>query len=435
VDVFGQSDQQLVENSRAGDVRSFEHLVEKYFGTVYAVAYARVGHRETAEDLTQEVFLRAYLFLNGLKTSKHFVPWLIRITHNLANDWFRKKQRKSELLPLVNIEEGAEFILDREKKDAREMMQDNEQDRAVQEAIFKLPVEQREVVLLRFSENLKQSEIAKRLNIHPVTVHRHLKRALAAMKDSLEPILGDTLPSLRPPAKASVKAVTVIGATAVMSTSAKADLVETAGGAAWLSTVPTASTGILGLLKAITASIATGGTIMGMGKTIAITATAVAVIVGGFYQLQKKDDQQVKPEIVAIKPDEIRFLGWVETEERLLGFLGETIGVSEMTDDEKARGWREMIKFKILDLRPETSDEIRKAFESISSEEDLDDLRGSVRTLANTHVPVFPGHANSSFKQTNPHFGGLSISAKQATTREDGSLVLEDLSFRAKPIK
>jgi len=295
VDTFehGQSDEQLVEAARSGDAKAFERLVERNFGTVYAIALARVRHRETAEDIAQEVFLRAHLFLDKLQTNKRFAAWLAQIAHNLATDWHRHRQSKSRLLPMLPIEDIVEEVPDRKTKDAREMIYDEDRDKAVQDAIFELPLEQRKIILLHFMENMQQNEIADRLNVHPATVSRHLKKALAAMKESLAPVLRDSMSVLRPTRKATVRAVAVASASAALSSTARADVVEAAGGAAWLSTVSTstASTGIVGLLKSITASIATGGSIMGIGKTIAITAVAAAVIGGGYYYAQEQNDE------------------------------------------------------------------------------------------------------------------------------------------------
>lgn len=58
---------ELLSAALEGNVRAFELLVERYFGTVYAIAYVRLKHRETAEDLTQEVFLRMFLYLEQIK--------------------------------------------------------------------------------------------------------------------------------------------------------------------------------------------------------------------------------------------------------------------------------------------------------------------------------------------------------------------------------
>jgi RNA polymerase sigma-70 factor (ECF subfamily) len=74
----------------AGNAEAFNALVERYFGTIYAIAYAHLGNREAAEDLTQEVFLRAYLHLASLDCASRFSAWLCRIARNLAADWLRR---------------------------------------------------------------------------------------------------------------------------------------------------------------------------------------------------------------------------------------------------------------------------------------------------------------------------------------------------------
>ena len=84
------ADADLVAAAQAGSRPAFERLVERYFGMVYAIGYARLRQRETAEDLAQEVFLRVMLSLEQLKEPRWFAPWLGRIARNLALDWEKK---------------------------------------------------------------------------------------------------------------------------------------------------------------------------------------------------------------------------------------------------------------------------------------------------------------------------------------------------------
>lgn len=287
-------DMELVRAARAGSALAFERLVEHYFGTVYAIAYARMKHCDTAEDLAQEVFLRAYLYLDSLSDPRRFSAWLCRITHNLAHDWCVRGQKASRLLPMVPLDDLHIDVSDSTAKGAREMMEAREQNDALREAIFRLPPDQREIVMLHFFEDLSMEQIAERFEVHPATISRHLKKALTSMKRSLKPILRDAAPMFRAPRRATVRTIAVIGAAWALSANTKTGIASAAGGKAWAASVSLgvkASTGatssILGLLKTIPATLAAGGKIMGVGKAVGITLAAIAVAVGGTYVYQQ----------------------------------------------------------------------------------------------------------------------------------------------------
>ncbi len=289
------NDEELVRAVLAGNVRAFDQLVERYFGMVYAIAYAWLGHRETAEDLAQEVFLRVYLYLGNLKQPSRFSSWLSQITRNLAIDWQRRGQRASRLIPMVPLDDRTAEVPYAMAKGARERMEEKERDSAVRTEILKLPPELREMVLLHFTEELSIKEIAKRVGIHQSTVKYRIKKALATMRRSLEPILHESAPALRASKKATIRTIAIIGTAAAMSAKTKAALAAAAGGVTKLSSASLAKSGgiatisaILSLLKAIPANIATGGIIMGMGKKVAITVVAIAVLGGGVHYYNTK---------------------------------------------------------------------------------------------------------------------------------------------------
>jgi RNA polymerase sigma-70 factor, ECF subfamily len=76
-------DAQLVARSLEAR-EAFDELVKRHYAMVYSVAYSRVGQRETAEEIAQETFLRAYFSLEKLKEPAAFAGWLVSITRNLA---------------------------------------------------------------------------------------------------------------------------------------------------------------------------------------------------------------------------------------------------------------------------------------------------------------------------------------------------------------
>ncbi|MCK4752619.1 MAG: RNA polymerase sigma factor [Planctomycetes bacterium] len=284
-------DAKLVSLARGGDVRAFEHLVECHLPMVHAIAYARMGNAKTAEDLTQEAFLRAHLYLDSLNDAARFAAWLARITRNLAVSWQRSGQADSHLVSKVPLDE----LANKKVKGAGQIMEAGEQASAVHGAIFNLPTEQREMVMLHYFEGFNKNEIAERLEVHPATVGRQLKKALAVMKHSLEPILRDAAPVFRASSRLRVRTIALIGAVSILSVQTKTALAVAAGGKAWAASVSLAGSktisaggGLLGLAKTVSPTLVTGVKIMGIGKGVVIVCTAGALTVGGAFYVNKK---------------------------------------------------------------------------------------------------------------------------------------------------
>ncbi|MBN1477067.1 RNA polymerase sigma factor, partial [Candidatus Sumerlaeota bacterium] len=91
------TDSTLLQSALKGDIQALGALIERHFGKAYAVALARLGDPEVAEDLAQEVFLRAQLHLQQLGPRGNFPGWVVRIARNLSIDWLRRGQRASRL--------------------------------------------------------------------------------------------------------------------------------------------------------------------------------------------------------------------------------------------------------------------------------------------------------------------------------------------------
>ena len=95
---------QWVEQARNGDRVAFHQLVDKFQPGIYRMIYYRTGSQEDAEDLTQDVFMKAYKNLKGLKTTAVFRSWLYRIAVNRVRDFYRKKQFMS-LFQFTSVDE------------------------------------------------------------------------------------------------------------------------------------------------------------------------------------------------------------------------------------------------------------------------------------------------------------------------------------------
>ena len=81
---MANSDAELIRRTLDGDASAFGFLVDKYKGAVHALAYRKIGNFHTAEDITQDTFLKAYQKLHTLKDWRHFPGWLYRIASRLC---------------------------------------------------------------------------------------------------------------------------------------------------------------------------------------------------------------------------------------------------------------------------------------------------------------------------------------------------------------
>jgi len=292
------TDKELIGRTLSGEEKAFESLAERHSRLVFQIAYARFGNRETAEDLCQEVFLRVYLHLDSFNVSHRFTSWLGQIARNLANDWLRSGKKMSQLVPMITMDDKVMEIEDEGTVTPRETMALNQESDAVRKAIFQLPVEQREMILLHYSEGLTKRDVARELGVHPSTVGRQIKKALEKLEGNLEPILVESTAPLRTSSATVSGTVALIAAAATLSAPAKAALAATAGA---IKAAPAAEATGFGLLrvarellriaKPAIKIIGTGGTIVSTGKVITAISVAGVLGVGGivYHQQLSKD--------------------------------------------------------------------------------------------------------------------------------------------------
>ena len=169
----------LVEEAIGGDADAFGRLYDMYVDRVYRHVYYRVGSTQDAEDLTQQVFLRAWQAIGKYKkTSSPFLAWLMRISHNLVIDFYRSKKDKAYL-----DSEIAANDLDSSPERAAEAEFDQQQLRRV---ILQLPGAQQKVILMSFIEGFTYDEIASSLGKSEGAIRVILHRALKKMRHMLE---------------------------------------------------------------------------------------------------------------------------------------------------------------------------------------------------------------------------------------------------------
>ena len=174
-------DEVVVEDFRRSDEVSFERLVEKYSGDVELLANRLLGWPGDVEDITQEVFLAAFVGFKKFRHDCDVKTWLFTITINKCRT-FRYKQflHRRKIIKKHDMELHPAS----EKK-----MLDDETFEKVRNAVKALPAKYRETVVLRYLQELEIEEISKILGISINTLHVRLNRARERLKNELKDIV------------------------------------------------------------------------------------------------------------------------------------------------------------------------------------------------------------------------------------------------------
>lgn len=172
------TDAELVRETLTGDRDAFGKLVDRHRRTVYALCLQRGFQPAEAEDVTQEVFIKAYKALPKLQSAEQFGRWIYGITAHVAADAARARKRRSDD---VRLDQTAELADERDSYIGGEMLQDRAE---VMRALSELPEDQRVVLTLRYLEGLSPKDIAERLGEPRGTVRSRLHHALAYLQSA-----------------------------------------------------------------------------------------------------------------------------------------------------------------------------------------------------------------------------------------------------------
>jgi RNA polymerase sigma-70 factor (ECF subfamily) len=173
----------LVMKAIVGDATAFGELYDIHVDQIYRHIFYRVGNISDAEDLTQQVFIRAWQAIGRYqRKSVPFLAWLMTISRNLVIDFYRAHKEKGSLddeYEATNQEPGPEQLTET-KLEHRELIK----------TITRLPEEYRQVIIMRFIDDSSYEEIAAALKKSQgairVTLHRALKKIRAIMEEGSE---------------------------------------------------------------------------------------------------------------------------------------------------------------------------------------------------------------------------------------------------------
>ncbi len=173
-------DQQLVENSKLNhrnDNRAFDALVNRYESRIFRSALRYLGCQMDAEDVTQDVFVKAYWGLPNFRGNASFKTWIYQILRNECMNRFasRKKTQRIE-------ESVSNFVLTNQQSmnDEESALILNDQ---IQHSLQTLSVQDREIIILRFISDLSLAEIAQTLDVSLSATKMRFYRALQRFED------------------------------------------------------------------------------------------------------------------------------------------------------------------------------------------------------------------------------------------------------------
>ena len=180
------SDQELVANYLNGDNKSFEILLERHKSKVFAFIMSKVKNRDLTEDIFQDTFIKV---INSLQKGKYneegkFLPWMMRISHNLVIDYFRKNSKMKsirstddfnifDIINNGNRSQEEEMIRKRVHTDLNMLIKD-------------LPNDQMEVLKMRYFDDMSFKQISKKTGVSINTSLGRMRYALINLRKLAE---------------------------------------------------------------------------------------------------------------------------------------------------------------------------------------------------------------------------------------------------------
>ncbi|AEV69215.1 sigma-70 family RNA polymerase sigma factor [Acetivibrio clariflavus] len=183
------NEKDLVERAKSGDLEAFEQLIIGCQKKVFNIAFRMVGNYDDANELAQEVFIKAFRSIKNFKGDSSFSTWIYRITANVCLDELRKRKNRT----IVSLDQDIEL----NDGDVKRQMPDNaptpdmeaesnEVKSIVNESIQQLPDDYKSMIILRDIQGFSYDEISKIVNCPEGTVKSRINRARQALKKILQ---------------------------------------------------------------------------------------------------------------------------------------------------------------------------------------------------------------------------------------------------------
>jgi RNA polymerase sigma-70 factor (ECF subfamily) len=185
---LGPDDSVLITLYRNGNEAAFNLLVDRYQSKVFTTIFLIVKDQDVAEDLLQDVFVKVLHTLNSDKYNEEgkFQPWVMRIAHNMAIDYFRKAKR----YPTILLEDGSNLLnsLSFAEDSSEEQRIKDETHAWVRNLIDELPEAQKEVVIMRHYLDMSFQEIAEQTGVSINTALGRMRYALNHIRKKMKQV-------------------------------------------------------------------------------------------------------------------------------------------------------------------------------------------------------------------------------------------------------
>lgn len=184
----------LVAQAKSGSMIAAERLVLRYQDRVYNTILKICGNSDDAAELCQDVFVKAIMALKNFRSQSSFYTWLFRIAVNHTYNFCQRNKKVTFESLQSQSGQGShkqlkDFLADQSTPDPAVIVSNREIHRLVLEAVDRLDIDQRVVVVLRDVEQMNYAEIAETLKIEIGTVKSRISRGRKKLKEVLEAIL------------------------------------------------------------------------------------------------------------------------------------------------------------------------------------------------------------------------------------------------------
>jgi len=184
-----ESDEKMINRCQQGDLSAFDEIVYRYKIPLFNFIYRFLNDYETAEELTQEVFIKIYKNISKFKPEiSSFRTWMYKIASNLCKNELRDRVRRpvtENRINSIDVDDQIEQIQDN-TSNLDTQLEQKELQEILNLAISSLPEKYRIVIILRDIENMPYEEIAKIIGKPDGTVKSRLNRARLMLKDKMK---------------------------------------------------------------------------------------------------------------------------------------------------------------------------------------------------------------------------------------------------------